>query len=152
MTPPARNRPRPAAVFVLLVLAGLLGACSRTPDEQAIRNAMGEMQEALEAGRPGDFMAHVGEDLAGADAGVDREALHNLLRGQVLANAKIGIVLGPVGVEVRGERATVRVTATFTGGSARWLPERGSIYTITSGWRRSDGEWKCINARWERGI
>lgn len=113
---------------------------------------MTQMQAALEAGRPADFMEHVSEDFTGAQGSVDRAALHNLLRGQVLGNAKIGISLGPVDVELRDDRATVRVIATFTGGNGRWLPERGSIYRITSGWRREDGGWMCVNAQWERTL
>lgn len=138
-------------VLLLGCLVALSG-CTRTPDEQRIRNAMDAMQEALEQGRPGDFMEHVAEDFTGAGGNVDRKGLHDMLRVQVLGNARIGITRGPADIEIQGERATVRVTATFTGGDARWLPERGSVYTLTSGWRKTGGEWRCYNAQWERAL
>jgi hypothetical protein len=52
--------------------------------------------------------------------------------------------------EANRDRASVRVTATVTGGSGGLLPERGAVYAITSGWRKEGSEWRCINARWER--
>ncbi|MBN8480225.1 MAG: hypothetical protein J0L88_01405 [Xanthomonadales bacterium] len=110
------------------------------------------MQTALEEARPGDFMRHVSEDFTGSDGGVDREALHNLLRAQVLANERIGIVTGPLEFERTLDRMTVSVTATFTGGNARWLPERGAVYRVTSGWRETGGQWRCFNAQWERAF
>ena len=151
MVAPFRLVSRLPGVLILL-LCLLLAACSRPPDEERIRAAMVAMQQALEGGQPSDFMQHVSTDFTGADGSVDREALHNLLRAQVLGNARIGIMTGPVDVERNGDRATVRVTATFTGGSARWLPERGSVYRLTSGWRQIDGEWKVFNAQWERAL
>ncbi len=142
--------------FVRLLLfaccLSVLAACARTPDEERIRAAMDAMQEALENGRPGDFMEHVAEDFTGAEGRADRESLHNLLRAQVLGNAHIGITRGPADIEISGDRATVRVTATVTGGNARWLPERGSVWAITSGWRKTGGTWHCFNAQWERSL
>jgi hypothetical protein len=143
--------PKAFGVAVLVVCA-VLAACSRAPDEERLRAAMAAMQDALEDGKPADFMQHVSADFTGADGSVDREALHTLLRAQVLGNASIGIMTGPVDIERDDDRATVRVTATFTGGNARWLPERGSIYRLTSGWRKVDGEWQCFNAQWERTL
>lgn len=136
------------AIAIVLVLV----ACSRPPDEERVRAAIAEMQAALEDGRPADFMRHVSSDFTGADGSVDGEGLHNLLRAQVFANERIGITSGPLVIERSGDRITVRVTATFTGGSARWLPERGSVYRLTSGWREDDGEWRCFNAQWERTL
>lgn len=137
------------ALAVLVLGVGML-ACSRPSDEQQLRAVMAGMQEAMEEGKPADFMRHVADDFTGAQGGIDRPGLHNLLRGQVLANARIGVSLGPIDVELHDARATVQVTATFTGGNARWLPERGAMYRIVSGWRKESGRWLCVNASWER--
>lgn len=151
-TGPGKPRRSQYAALALLALIFAVGmpACSRPSDEQQLRAALAEMQEAMEAGKPADFMRHIADDFTGAQGGVDREGLHNVLRGQVLANARIGVSLGPIDVELQDSRATVQVTATFTGGSGRWLPERGAMYRIVSGWRRQSGRWLCVNARWEQ--
>jgi hypothetical protein len=138
--------------ILLIAIVVLLSACSRTSDEQQIRIAIEQMQEALEAGKPSDFMQYIADDFTGADSGIDRQALHNLLRAQVLANSNIAIAIGPIDIELHDQRATVNLSATITGGNARWIPERGSIQRIKSGWRRENGEWKCINAQWERTL
>ena len=146
--PAAKSRLR--GFCLLAAFSLVLVACARTSDETRIRDAIAGMQAALEERRPADFMAFVAEDFTGADGTFDREALHKLLRAQVLANASIGITSGPLDIEMQGDRASVRMTTTFTGGNARWLPERGSVYTLTSGWRRSGDTWLCFNAQWER--
>lgn len=138
---------------VCLILALLaIACCHRTPDEQRIRDAVVAMQAALEARDPRSFIDHVSADFIGNDGQVDRDGLHNLLRAQVLRNESIGVTLGPIDVELQGDRATVHATATFTGGSGGWLPERGSIYSITSGWKREGPDWKCYNANWQQKL
>lgn len=102
--------------------------------------------------QPRDFMRWVAEDFTGANGSADRESLHNVLRAQVLANARIGVTLGPLDIDVQDQRASVRVTVTLTGGNGRWVPEHGAIYEITSGWRKSDDQWQCINAQWQQKL
>ncbi|HXR64116.1 MAG TPA: hypothetical protein VN720_11310 [Rudaea sp.] len=97
-------------------------------------------------------MAHVSDDFVGNDAEFDRNALANLLRAEVFRNDKVGVTLGPVEVDIQDERATVHVTATLTGGSGGLLPEHGAIYSITSGWKRSKGDWICYSARWQQEL
>jgi len=139
--------------LILICLAlWTLGACHRTPDEQLIRDAIASMQQAVEAGKPRDFIAHVSSDFTGNDGTVDRDALMNILRVEVLRNEHAGVTLGPIDVDVQGERATVHVTATLTGSSGGLVPERASIYAITSGWRKESGEWRCYNASWQQKL
>lgn len=137
---------------LLLVLCVFLIACAGTPDEQQIRDSIGQMQEAMQEKQPRDFMRRVADDFTGAGGSVDREALHNLLRAQVIGNTSIGVTLGPLDIDVQDQRATVRVTATLTGGNGRWIPERGAVYVITSGWRKDSDEWVCLNAQWEQTL
>jgi ketosteroid isomerase-like protein len=139
-------------IALVLLLVCLLGACSRTPDEQRIRNAIAAMQQAVKAHQPRDFMTYVSADFAGEDGSVDREGLANILRVQVLRNDEVGVILGPVDIQMQGSRATVHVTATLTGGSGGLLPEHGAIYTITSGWKKDGADWRCYNASWEQKL
>lgn len=139
-------------IGIIVLCATLLTACARTPDEQRIRNAITAMQQAVEAHQPRDFMAYVSPDFTGEDGTVDRAALANILRFQVLRDDKVGVTLGPIDVELQGDRATVHVVATLTGGSGGLLPEHGAIYSITSGWKRDSKDWRCYNASWEQKL
>ena len=129
-----------------------LAACHRTPDEQRIREAITAMQHAAEANQPRDFMAYVTSDFTGNDGTVDRDGLLNILRVEVLRNDKASVALGQIDVDLQGDRATVHVTATLTGGSGGLLPEHASVYAIISGWRREGREWRCYNAQWEQTL
>lgn len=133
----------------MLLLA--LASCSRGDDETQLRQTLQSMEAAIEQRRPGDFIDAVAEDFTGADGSLDRAGLHHLLRAQVLRNARIEVVLGPPDIRIEDDRATVAVSATVTGGGG-WLPERGAVYAITSGWRREDGRWRCINAQWRQSL
>jgi ketosteroid isomerase-like protein len=137
---------------LVLMLALTLSGCSRTTDEQRIRDAMAAMQQAMENRDARAFMAHVSDDFIGDSAEFDRAALANLLRMQVLRNDRIGATLGPIDVEMQGDRAKVQVLATLTGGSGNLLPERGSMYAITSSWKRQGSEWRCYSATWKQEL
>lgn len=131
-------------LLTLLVLAG----CRREPPEVRLRERISQMQKALEARNPGDFMDGVAEDF-GSDSGMDRQALHNLLRAQVLRNASIGISLGPMEVSIQGERASVSFSAMATGGQGGLLPDSARPWAVTTGWRDSPDGWQLIHAQWQ---
>lgn len=138
-------------VLVCVALLTLV-ACSRTQDDQRIRDNIHAMQQAAEARNPRQFMEHVTSDFSGNQGSVDREGLHNLLRAIVLRNEKIGVTLGPIDVDVQGNRATATLMATLTGGQGSLLPEHGAIYSIKSGWRRDGKDWICFAATWEEKL
>ena len=136
---------------VLLAACGLaaaLAGCSRTPPEQQLRQQLAAMQAALEQRDAGAFIDGVSDDFVG-NGGMDRAALQQAIRLQVLANADIGVTLGPAEVEVRGDRATVRFSAIATGGSGRFMPERAQAWDLTSAWRDEGGEWRLYYAQWQ---
>jgi len=136
------------ALVWLAVCVLVLAGCSRTPPEQRLREQLAAMRSALEERRAGDFMDGVAAEFAGNE-GIDRAALQQAVRAQVLANASIGLTLGPAEVEIVGDRATVRFGAVATGGSGRFLPERAQAWEVTSGWREEGGEWKLYYAEWK---
>lgn len=124
----------------------LLG-CQRDSAEQRLRKDMAAMQAAVEERRPREAMAAVADDFVG-EAGMDRAALHNLLRAQFLANARIGVSTGPLSIQLQGSDATVRFDAVVSGGDGRLLPERMQRYAVVTGWREQDGQWRLRHAQW----
>ncbi|WDS36799.1 nuclear transport factor 2 family protein [Pseudoxanthomonas sp.] len=137
----------------MVLLAGLslltLAACSRPAPEARLRADISAMQAAIQDRQPGEVMDRVADDFSG-DGGMDREALHNLLRVQFLANADIGATIGPLDVTLRGDHATVRFSALLTGGSGRWVPDQAGGYQVITGWRLEEGDWKLYTAQWSR--
>jgi hypothetical protein len=138
---------RSLACGVVWLLCWLLAACSQTSPEQRLQQQFEQMQMAVEERRADDFMAGVSADFAGKN-GMDRAALHNLLRLQMLGNASVGVTRGPLEIQWQGDHATVKCSVLLTGGGGRFLPERAQTYAITSGWREEDGEWRVYYAEW----
>lgn len=137
------------AAVVAMAVAVLAMACARTPPEQRLREQLSQMQAALEQRDARSFMEGVAEDFSG-NGGMDRAALQQLVRAQVLANASIGVTLGPADVQFQGDRASVRFSAVSTGGSGRFVPDQAGAWEITSGWRDEDGQWRLYYADWKR--
>src|SRR5690606_22943513 len=118
--------------------------------EQRLRQAVVAMQEAVESGDAGDFMASVSPDFVGNN-GLDRDGLERMLKAQLLLNSKVGLQTGPLTVQM-GEAldtATVRFTVLMVGGSGRFLPERGQMQEVVSGWSDEQGQWRVYSAQWE---
>ncbi len=133
-------------------LGAILASCQRSSDEEQLLQAIDAMEIAVEAGETSDFMEYLAEDFTANDGELDRTAMQRLLVAQSLAYTHIGVVRTGTDIQVTDQRANVQITLLLEGGSGRWLPERGSSIEISSGWRLRDGEWKCVNAQWERKL
>ncbi len=132
--------------MMLALLAGI--GCRKTPPEEAIRAAIGQLQAAAEARDMGAVLDPVAEDFVGPQ-GMDRKAFRQTLALVSLRNEKIGVDLGPMEVALFGDRATASFTVATRGGSGGLLPDRAQVYRVETGWRLEGGEWKLISAKWE---
>lgn len=129
------------------MLALWLVGCGRPADEQALRDTIAAMQAAAEQRSISGVMDHVTEDFGGSH-GLDHAGLRRLLQVQFLGNQRIGVTLGPIDVEMQGDRAKVTFSVLLTG-SSRYIPERGRAHEVVSGWRIVDGEWRIFFAEWD---
>ena len=135
---------RLACIGLLLVVS----ACSRSDPEQAVRAQLDALQQALDARDAGAVEDLLAEDFIGNE-GMDRRGAKQLAAAVFLRHREIGARLGPVTVELRGEReAIARFSVLATGGSGGLLPEQGQVYQVQTGWRLQDGDWKLLNASW----
>ncbi|WP_460457615.1 nuclear transport factor 2 family protein [Arenimonas alkanexedens] len=130
----------------MLLLVGVAG-CSREPPEEALRATIAEMQAAAEARDSSALVDSVAEDFAGP-GNMDRDQFRRYLALIWLRNREVAVRLGPLDVELLGERARVNFTAATTGGEG-FLPDRADVYQVRTGWRLDDGEWMLISAEWE---
>ena len=135
---------RLACIGLLLVVS----ACSRSDPEQAVRAQLEALQQAIDARDAGAVEDLLAEDFIGNE-GMDRRGAKQLAAAVFLRHREIGARLGPVTVELRGEReAIARFSVLATGGSGGLLPEQGQVYQVQTGWRLQDGDWKLLNASW----
>ncbi len=131
----------------MAALVAAASGCSTEPPEAALRAAVAQMQAAAEA-RDADALADaVSEEFVGPN-GMDRDQFRRTLAVVWLRDKQVGVQLGPLDVELVGDRARVEFTAGTTGG-AGWLPERGQLHQVKTAWRLEGGDWKLISATWE---
>jgi len=135
-------------VFSIGIAVLVFAGCSRPPDEERIRSAIQAMKESAEARRAAGVLEHIAADFTGNNGDADRDGLSQILKIQFLRNTAIGVGIGPIAIDIDGDRATAKFEITLSDGSGRWLPNGRETYAIVSGWRREGSEWICYNATW----
>jgi hypothetical protein len=141
---------------VLAWCAVALPGCRHAPDEVQVREAVAAISHAAETNAASDVVAPLSEDFVGNDvdgnAGeLDRHALANMVRLIALRGEHIGVTIGPIAIEHRGERMVATFTVTLSSGS-HLFPDQLGVYQIESAWRNENGRWRCYTANWKHSI
>lgn len=127
-----------------------LAACARPPDEVRIRDAIEAMQKAAEARNAGGVTDYIGDDFTGQAGEVNREGFARILKLEFLRKDGISVALGPISVDIDGDRAIAKFEMTLGDSTQRWLPSGTETYAVVSGWRREGSQWICYNASWSQ--
>lgn len=141
--------PKNIATLMLIsaLLAPVLSACHRMPDEQQVREAIASIAQATKAGDATELGAPLSDDFDGNAGELDRRSLTGMVRLLALHGEQVGVTMGPVSIEHRGERIMASFTVTLTSGTGL-LPDRLGVYRVESAWRKEDGSWRCYTASW----
>lgn len=138
------------ALAPILLLA--LAACSREAPEQAVRKQVEALQAAIDTRDAGAVHGLLADDFVGND-GMDKRGARQLAAAVFLRHREVGAKVGPVAVELRGDReAIARFSVLATGGAGGLLPDSGQLYQVETGWRLVDGDWKLLNASWKPNL
>lgn len=135
----------------LVVLFAALAGCRHTPDETRVREAIASAEQAAEQSDAGGVFEPLSEDFDGNGGQLERKDLANLVRLARLRGEHVGVTLGPISAERRGERLVASFTASLTQGS-RLLPDAAGVYQVETAWRREGDEWRCYSATWKRQL
>jgi ketosteroid isomerase-like protein len=131
---------------LILIPLLVLAACSKTPDEQLIRNAIDEMEAAVQQRQTKPVLKHLARDFVGPE-GMTVRQVRRLMAAHYFRNKNINVVLAGMRVQIMGNDASVMFNAAVTGG-AGMLPERLQYYDVKTIWRKLDGDWRIIRADW----
>lgn len=149
--PHATNpRCRIAAFFApVMLLAAMLGACGRAPPEAAIRSQVAALQSAIEQRSASDVADLLDEDFIGPQS-MDRRAARQMATALMLRHQRIGVITGPLEVELQSEdRALVHTRVALTGGQGgALLPGSVQAWRVESGWRLRGGTWRITSLTW----
>jgi len=144
---PREKRRGLLATLTVVALVALAG-CAGPPDEAALRARIDSLQVAVEARDADALLDAVDPEFGGPD-GMDREELRRYTTLMLLRQQNVGVVLGPVEVELHGDRAAARFDAVVTG-SNRFIPEGVEARRVETVWRRDGDEWVLVSADWSR--
>jgi hypothetical protein len=148
----AAGRARRRSVwFAAVALALLAIGCARTPPEQALREAMAELQQGVEARDAAVIEDRLAEDFVGPE-GLDRDGVRRMAALQMMRHEKLGLTIGPLDISVQERHATIRFTAAATGGSGGWFPDSAEVYQVETGWRLEGDEWRMTSASWKPSL
>ena len=132
----------------VVMLAALCG-CTRTTPEQRLRDTVASLQAAIQARDAGDIREVLAEDFVGP-GGVDREGAVRMAQAMFLRHREIGVTMaGPLQVRMQPGHASVRFEAALTGGSGSILPDAARLYSVETGWRLDDGNWRLTSVDWK---
>ena len=145
--PERSRRGVPVGWMVALLLCAALAGCTRTAPEQALRTAVDALQRAVEARDAGEVASFLAEDFVGP-GGLDRDGARRLAALHFMRHGEVGVLPGPLHIELQDTHARVRFSAAVSGGSGRLLPDTAQAWQVDTGWRLVDGEWRMTSATW----
>lgn len=138
--------------MVIIVLA--LAACSRQSSPEAeIRAAIARAQAAAEERNVRALRALIADDYAD-DRGLDRKAVENLIRLEVLRHQSVHLFVRIRGIEFPElDRALVSVAAAMAGrpvaNAGELVGLNADLYRFDLEWVRRGGEWQVRRADWK---
>lgn len=136
----------------VVVSVCILASCRHTSDEAQIRTSIAAVATAAQAADAGRVVAPLSKDFDGNGGELDRSALGNMVRLLRLRDEHVGVTMGPVTIEHRGERMVSTFVVTLTSTGQRLLPDRIGVFRVEAAWRRESGAWYCYSARWKRSL
>ncbi|MBT0963703.1 hypothetical protein [Denitromonas iodatirespirans] len=147
--------PRFIAPLAAILLSLALAACSRTPPEQAIREAVGRIEQGIAAHQNAAVRAELAEAFRGGPADdpgrLDKAGVQRLLAGYFLRYKHIGVVVTGVTVEPLAhadDQAWSDASVLLTGADGL-IPEAGRHYRVRGLWVREGSDWRLRELHWE---
>ncbi|MEQ3635449.1 nuclear transport factor 2 family protein [Alcanivorax sp.] len=145
------SKRRGPAYLLLILLQGLLAACDSSAPEQAISEALAEIEQGIEDGDTSAIMDRLTDNIAVQRRGqtLNRKEIHRTLVGlffrypnRNITFTGINIALDPVTLK----QARVQFTALAWGGK-NVLPEDADSYQVDSHWQlKNDWEIDSLTA------
>ena len=132
------------------LIALLLAACDKAPDEEQIAQHIAAMQTAIEEKNFTAIKAHLHDDFI-ANGGLDAMEVNRLLQMYSLQHRTIGITIIDSETALDPafyDRAESTLSVVVTGSSGL-LPSDGNVQTVTLGWVKESGDWLLSRADWQ---
>ncbi|MGW8248129.1 MAG: hypothetical protein ACWGOV_08455 [Acidiferrobacterales bacterium] len=131
-------------LFVTLIVVG----CTRTSDEDLIKQNLDQAIDAVKARQPKAVVKHLTQDFVGQEQ-MSSEDVRRFMIAQFFRNQKINIVTTGLSITVdNAQQAHANFRVVVTGG-VDWIPERLDYYQVETDWVKQDGDWLIRAAKWK---
>jgi hypothetical protein len=140
-----------AALSVVLAVLTLT-ACARKTDADRVRAVIAAVQKAAEDRDVKEALSHVDRNYRDPE-GNDYQAVKGMMLYYFFRHQKITVIVSNLETVVDGASASARFQAILSGRagtSGEILPEALGAYRFDVSFRRDQGDWKVVSARWER--
>jgi ketosteroid isomerase-like protein len=134
---------------LLLVIAFVLAACSRTDPEKALRNAVSEIEAAVKSKDTAKFASYLADDFARTGSGgMNKQEARRTVAAVLLTNPNVYMNVTIKNVSITGDNATATMVVVAGGGSGI-IPERAQSWDFTTKWRYESNKWLVYSADWK---
>lgn len=120
--------------LLLIIITFALVACDKTPDEEIIRGALGEIETAVQKRETKPVLKHLSNNFSGPE-GMTVQQIRQLMAAHYFRNKNIQVVIAGLRIKVTGINADVHFNAATTGG-AGMLPDRLQYYDVETAWQK----------------
>lgn len=134
-----------------LLASVVLGGCARNPSEDALRDQLQAAQAAIESRDAAALVDVLADDFVGPD-GLDRDGVRRMATLQWMQHARVGATIAAIDIKLQDDHATVALRAALTGAAQQSLPDSAQVYSVQTGWRFSEGQWRMTSATWTPGL
>ena len=141
------TKPR-LTTFLIIFVALFATACTRTSDEDLIKQALDQAIEAVKARQPKKVVEHLAQDFVGQEQ-MRTEDVRRFMIAQFFRNQKINIVTTGLNITIdNAQQAHASFRVVVTGGMD-WIPDRLDYYQVETDWVKQDGDWLIRAAKWK---
>ena len=134
--------------FLIIFVALFATACTRTSDEDLIKQALDQAIEAVKARQPKKVVEHLAQDFVGQEQ-MRTEDVRRFMIAQFFRNQKINIVTTGLNITIdNAQQAHASFRVVVTGGMD-WIPDRLDYYQVETDWVKQDGDWLIRAAKWK---
>lgn len=143
-----RRRKQIVFWFAICVIIGQLIACSESAsDETRLRQAVANMEKAVEAKQLRPILAYLAGDFVG-NQGYRKANIGAMLLLQFRQNQHVHVLLHITAITIRANQAQLRCEVLLVGRDQRVVPKHARALVIDSNWQKRDGEWRVVRASW----
>ncbi|MBU2709601.1 hypothetical protein [Zooshikella harenae] len=128
--------------LLALSISILLSACSSSPDEELIADAISDIQEGLETKNSKIVLNTLSDDFI-TNKNQDKTWVKRIMALYFLRHKSITILITQSDTQINKQHpneANTEATVVLTG-QAGWIPESGKIYHVIGRWKKNDDQW-----------